>query len=231
MAGLGRGTPRRGLTAQMSAITPELLLHAYAAGVFPMAESRGDPDIHWVDPRRRGVLPLDGFHISRSLAKTIRRAPWRVTVNQDFTGVVQACADREETWINPQILSLYQALHAMGFAHSLEVWEGNELVGGVYGVSLGAAFFGESMFSRRTDASKLALAWLTHRLRAGGYSLLDTQFLTPHLASLGGVEIPRAEYHKRLRTALEREAEFTPAGYSPSPSSVLSGVSTVSGGR
>ncbi|MCL4065113.1 leucyl/phenylalanyl-tRNA--protein transferase [Pseudomonas sp. GX19020] len=214
----------------MTATTPELLLHAYAAGVFPMADSRDDPEIHWVDPHRRGVLPLDGFHISRSLAKTIRRAPWRVSVNEAFRDVVLACADREETWINPQILALYQSLHEMGFAHSLEVWEDDALVGGVYGVSLGAAFFGESMFSRRTDASKLALAYLTHRLRAGGYLLLDTQFITPHLASLGGVEIPRAAYHERLRAALGRRASFLPTGYSPSPSSVSSGVSIVSGG-
>lgn len=195
-----------------------------------MAESRDDPEIHWVDPRRRGVLPLDGFHISRSLAKTIRRAPWRVSVNEAFRDVVLACADREETWINPHILSLYQSLHEMGFAHSLEVREGDALVGGVYGVSLGAAFFGESMFSRRTDASKLALAYLTHRLRAGGYLLLDTQFITPHLASLGGVEIPRAAYHERLREALGHTASFLPTGYSASPSSVSSGVSIVSGG-
>lgn len=195
-----------------------------------MADSRDDPEIHWVDPRRRGVLPLDGFHISRSLAKTIRRAPWRISVNEAFRDVVLACADREETWINPQILALYQSLHEMGFAHSLEVWEDDALIGGVYGVSLGAAFFGESMFSRRTDASKLALAYLTHRLLAGGYLLLDTQFITPHLASLGGVEIPRAAYHERLRAALGSRASFLPTGYSPSPSSVSSGVSIVSGG-
>lgn len=214
----------------MDEVTPELLLQAYAAGVFPMAESREAMDIHWVDPRRRGIFPLDGFHISRSLARTIRRAPWRVSVNEDFRAVVQACAEREETWINPQILALYEALHGMGCAHSLEVREGEALVGGVYGVSLGAAFFGESMFSRRTDASKLALAWLMHRLRAGGYLLFDTQFLTPHLASLGGIEITRSDYHSRLRMALASDATFTPEGYSPAPSSLLSGVSTVSGG-
>lgn len=214
----------------MTAITPELLLHAYAAGVFPMAESRDDPQIHWIDPRRRGVLPPERFHISRSLARTIRRAPWRISVNEDFRATVLACADREETWINEEILALYQSLHEMGFAHSLEVREGDALIGGVYGVSIGAAFFGESMFSRRKDASKLALAWLSHRLLAGGYLLLDTQFITPHLASLGAIEIPRAEYHRQLRAALAREADFTPKGYCPSPSSVLSGLSTVSGG-
>lgn len=195
-----------------------------------MAESRDDPQIHWVDPRRRGILPLDGFHISRSLARVIRRATWRISVNEDFRATVLACADREETWINPQILALYEALHGMGFAHSLEVRDGEALIGGVYGVSIGAAFFGESMFSRRTDASKLALAYLVHRLRAGGYQLLDTQFITPHLASLGGIEISRAAYHTRLRAALASEASFSPEGYSASPLSVSSGVSTVSGG-
>ena len=199
-----------------------------------MAESRDDPEMHWVDPQRRGILPLDGMHLSRSLAKTIRRSDWQVSVNQDFAATVRACADREETWINDDIFALYQALHEMGFAHSLEVREGGALIGGLYGVSLGAAFFGESMFSRRTDASKLALAWLVHRLRAGGYQLLDTQFLTPHLASLGGVEISRAEYHRLLKRALQARGDFTPQGYSPSPSSVSvslsSGTSVTSGG-
>lgn len=215
----------------MTKVTPELLLHGYAAGVFPMAGSRDDPEIHWVDPRRRGVLPLDGFHISRSLARRIRRAEWRVTTDRAFRAVVEGCSDRPETWINPEILDLYLELADMGFAHSLEVWEGEELVGGVYGVALGAAFFGESMFSRRRDASKLALAYLTHRLRAGGFRLFDTQFLTAHLASLGAVEISRAEYHRRLRRALEADASFDPPGYSADPSPVSSsGVSVVSGG-
>lgn len=196
-----------------------------------MAGSRDDPEIHWVDPRRRGVLPLDGFHISRSLARRIRRAEWQITTDRAFRAVVEGCSDRPETWINPEILDLYLELAGMGFAHSLEVWEGEELVGGVYGVALGAAFFGESMFSRRRDASKLALAYLTHRLRAGGFRLFDTQFLTTHLASLGAVEISRAEYHRRLRRALESEASFDPPGYSADPSPVSSsGVSTVSGG-
>ncbi|VDC32026.1 leucyl/phenylalanyl-tRNA--protein transferase [Pseudogemmobacter humi] len=215
----------------MTKVTPELLLHGYAAGVFPMAGSRDDPDIHWVDPRRRGVLPLDGFHISRSLARRIRRADWQITTDRAFRAVVEACSDRPETWINPEILDLYLGLAGMGFAHSLEVWEGEDLVGGVYGVTLGAAFFGESMFSRRRDASKLALAYLTHRLRAGGFRLFDTQFLTAHLASLGAVEISRAEYHRRLRRALDSEAAFDPPGYSADPSPVSSsGDSSVSGG-
>ncbi|ULB09647.1 leucyl/phenylalanyl-tRNA--protein transferase [Cereibacter azotoformans] len=203
------------------ALTPRLLLRAYALGIFPMAESRDDPEIHWVDPRRRGIFPLDGFHISRSLARRIRRMDWTVTVNEDFAGTVRACADRDDTWINPTIFRLYVGLHALGHAHSLEVREGDALVGGVYGVTLGRAFFGESMFSRRTDASKVALAFLIDRLRAGGFTLFDTQFLTPHLASLGAIEIPRADYHRRLGEALAGKAEFAPPGYSPDPASVV----------
>ena len=203
----------------MTKVTPDLLLRAYAMGVFPMAEARDSAEVHWVDPRLRGILPLDGFHISRSLARTIRQGTFAVTTDQDFAGVVTACADRPETWINPEIFVLYSALHQMGHAHSLEVWEGSALVGGVYGVVLGAAFFGESMFSHRTDASKLALAYLVHRLRAGGFRLFDTQFLTPHLASLGAVEITRAAYHRQLRVALAATASFDPPGYKPlSPS-------------
>lgn len=214
-------------------ITPELLLQAYAMGVFPMAESRDDPTIRWIDPRHRGILPLEGFHLSRSLARRIRRADWQVTIDRAFRTVVESCADRDETWINAPILSLYTDLHRMGFAHSLEVWEGESLVGGVYGVALGGAFFGESMFSRRTDASKLALAYLVHRLRGCGFSLLDTQFLTPHLASLGGVEITRASYQRRLKRALAQRVSFHAQGYCASPSSVvasLSGTSGASGG-
>jgi leucyl/phenylalanyl-tRNA--protein transferase len=190
-------------------ISPELLLHGYAIGVFPMAEHRDDPEIFWVDPKRRGVIPLDGFHISRSLARRMRRAGYRVTIDRDFAGVLDGCADRAETWINDEIRALYQELHARGQAHSLEVWDGNELIGGVYGVVLGAAYFGESMFSRRTDASKIALAYLVDRLRQGGFQLFDTQFLTEHLASLGAVEITRADYHRQLRRAIEMQADFT----------------------
>jgi leucyl/phenylalanyl-tRNA--protein transferase len=201
-------------------LTPENLLRAYAAGIFPMAEGRDDPDLHWVDPRRRGILPLEGFHISRSLARRLRAAEFDITIDTDFEGVLRGCADRPETWINPPIHALYVDLHRAGFAHALEVWEGRALVGGVYGVTLGAAFFGESMFSRRTDASKVALAWLVDRLRAGGFILFDTQFLTPHLASLGGIEITRAEYHRRLADAIHRPATFMPRGYAPTPYSV-----------
>ena len=206
-------------------LTPDILLRAYAMGIFPMSDGRDDPEIHWIDPRRRGVLPLDGFHISRSLAKRIRSGVFRVTTDTAFEGVVAACADRDETWISHRIQHLYAALHAMGFAHSVEVWQGKALVGGVYGVTLGAAFFGESMFSRATDASKVALAHAVHRLNAGGFRLFDTQFLTPHLASLGGQEIPRAEYHRQLAAALGSTATFDPPGYSPSAGTVASEAS------
>lgn len=202
-------------------ITPDILLRAYGLGIFPMAESRDDATIHWVDPRHRGIIPLDGFHISRSLARHILTADYRVTVDHDFAGVVAACADRPETWINAEITALYVALFVQGHAHSVEVWQGDDLIGGVYGVTLGAAFFGESMFSRRTNASKTALAWLVHRLRAGGFRLFDTQFLTPHLASLGAVEIPRAAYQRQLAAAIALPASFAPDQYQPLPSSVV----------
>lgn len=193
----------------MTGLTPEILLRAYAAGVFPMAEHRDDPDIFWVDPRRRGIMPLGGFHISRSLARRMRRGGFSITVNRDFAGVIDGCAARAETWISRTIRDLYLQLHRMGHAHSLEVRQEGELTGGVYGVTLGAAFFGESMFSRRTDASKIALAFLVDRLRQGGFQLFDTQFLTPHLASLGGIEISRAAYRLRLERALAQSADFT----------------------
>lgn len=204
-------------------ISPDLLLHAYAAGVFPMAETRSDPDLFWVDPRRRGVIPLDGFHISRSLARAIRRGDYRVSIDRDFAGVVDGCADREETWISERIRTLYMSLFDLNRAHSLEVWDESwtHLIGGVYGVTLGRAFFGESMFSRRRDASKIALAWLVDHLRRCGFTLFDTQFLTPHLASLGGVEIPRAEYRARLAEALEGDADFNGHDLSGDGHSVL----------
>lgn len=211
------------MTAQ---ITPNILLRAYAAGIFPMAETREATDIHWVDPRRRGVFPLEGFHISRSLARAIRAGGFEITTDRDFAGVVKGCADRPETWINAEIFGLYRQLHENGHAHSLEVWQNGVLVGGVYGVTLGAAFFGESMFSRVTNASKIALAFLVHRLRAGGFRLFDTQFLTAHLASLGAVEISRAAYHRQLQDALRHRADFNPPGYQPSLSSVLSSGAT-----
>jgi leucyl/phenylalanyl-tRNA--protein transferase len=189
-------------------LTPEILLHGYSIGIFPMAEHQDDPEIFWVDPNKRGILPLDGFHISRSLAKRMRTTKLCVSVDRDFAGVVDGCADRDDTWINAEIRSLYLALFAQGNAHSIEVWDDDELVGGVYGVTLGAAFFGESMFSRRTDASKIALACLTQMLVRGGFELFDTQFITDHLISLGGVEIPRAKYQTLLDQAQEKPADF-----------------------
>ena len=177
-------------------------------GIFPMSEGREDTGVFWVDPQMRGILPLNGLHISRSLARAIRAERYQVRVNADFAGTVQGCAARDETWIKDQIFDLYEQLHAAGFAHSVEVWDGDDLVGGVYGVALGAAFFGESMFSRRTNASKIALAYLVKRLRYGGFQLFDTQFVTDHLLSMGAVEIPRSEYRKRLEKALDWEADF-----------------------
>jgi leucyl/phenylalanyl-tRNA--protein transferase len=202
-------------------LTPDLLLHAYARGLFPMAEGRDDPEIFWVDPHHRGILPLDGFHISRSLARTIRRGRFTVTIDRDFAGVLEGCANRPETWINDTIHGLYVDLHHQGRAHSVEVWEGRDLVGGVYGVVLGGAFFGESMFSRRTDASKVALTYLVDRLRQGNFSLFDAQFITPHLESLGAIEIDRAEYHARLESALQRPGRFVGAGPVPDPQLLL----------
>lgn len=202
-------------------LSPQLILGAYASGIFPMAESRDDPEIFWVDPRRRGILPLDGFHISRSLARRMRRGRYGATLDADFNGVVAACADRSETWISEEIASIYSTLHDMGHAHSLEIWEDTELVGGVYGVALGSAFFGESMFSRRTDASKLALAHLTHHLNSCGFTLFDTQFLTPHLATLGAVEISRARYRSLLHDALENTSSIAAVPFEPTAHPVL----------
>jgi leucyl/phenylalanyl-tRNA--protein transferase len=190
-------------------ITPDLLLRAYSIGLFPMAEDRHDPELHWVEPERRGVFPLDGLIVSKSLAKTVRSDRFEVTADKAFAQVMEACAEREKTWINGEIVRLYSALHARGQAHSVEVRLAGELVGGLYGVSLGAAFFGESMFHRVRDASKVALVHLVARLRLGGFRLLDTQFLTDHLASLGAVEIGRAEYRRRLNAALAGAGDFT----------------------
>ncbi|MEM9873216.1 MAG: leucyl/phenylalanyl-tRNA--protein transferase [Pseudomonadota bacterium] len=202
-------------------VTPELLLQAYASGIFPMAESVDATEVFWVDPKDRGILPLDAFHISRSLRRRIRSGVFTLTVNQDFAGVVDGCSDRPETWINPVIRELYTGLFRRGRAHSLEVWSQDSLAGGVYGVSLGAAFFGESMFSRRTDASKVALAYLVDRLRNGGFRLFDTQFLTTHLESLGAIEVSRASYHHLLQEALAGDADFDGAGAIPGPQELL----------
>jgi leucyl/phenylalanyl-tRNA---protein transferase len=194
----------------MIALTPELLLRAYAAGIFPMAETADDPDVFWVDPEQRGVLPLDGFHLPRRLARTLRQDIFEVHCDAAFEAVVRGCAEptpeRPKTWINEEIVRLYAALHRLGFAHSVEAWRGGELVGGLYGVALGAAFFGESMYSRVTDASKVALAQLVARLRLGGFRLLDTQFVTDHLQQFGAIEISRAQYHRRLTAAIQLKA-------------------------
>ncbi len=190
-------------------LTPEMMLSGYAQGIFPMAEARDSDELHWVDPRRRGIFPLDKFHISRSLAQEIRGKNFTIRTNTAFSDVVGCCAARPETWINAALDAVYRGLHDMGHAHSLEVWQEGTLAGGVFGVTLGAAFFGESMFSARTNASKIALAYLADRLRLAGFTLFDTQFLTPHLASLGAIEIPRSAYRARLAEALTRRADFT----------------------
>ncbi len=208
-------------------LSPELLLHGYSIGIFPMAESRDDPELFWVDPKFRGVFPLDGFHVSRSLNRRIRNCGYTVTIDENFDGVVDGCADRADTWINAELRDLYGSLHQKGYAHSVEIWDGKVLVGGVYGVVLGAAFFGESMFSRRKDASKIALAYLVDRLRQAGFLLFDTQFLTAHLASLGAVEIPRSAYRKRLSEALEAGADFT-ASLTQTPQGVIQRITQTS---
>jgi leucyl/phenylalanyl-tRNA--protein transferase len=205
----------------MIRLTPEILLQAYAAGIFPMAETADDPELFWVDPKRRGILPLDGLHVPRRLRRVLRRGTFTVRADTAFEAVIGGCAEASETrpttWINDEIVRLYTALFAAGVAHSVECWHRGELVGGLYGVSLGAAFFGESMFSRVSDASKVALVHLVARLRLGGYRLLDTQFVTPHLARFGVVEISRARYHRLLAQALRQRAVFVrdlPAGLS-----------------
>ena len=196
------------MNSRRPALSPALMLRAYAAGIFPMSEGADDPTIFWVDPQRRGVFPLDGFHMSRSLARRIRKGGFEVRVNGDFLGTVQGCAGREPTWINGEIFRCYMSLHAMGRAHSVEVWQDGALAGGVFGITLGGAFFGESMFSARPDASKIALAWLIARLNAGGFRLFDTQFVTEHLESLGAQEVPRRTYRAALYDALAVEADF-----------------------
>ena len=189
-------------------ITPDILLRAYSIGLFPMAESREAANLFWVEPEERGVFPLDRLIVSKSLAKAVRSDRFAVRANRDFRGVIEACANRDKTWINAEIVRLYGELHARGHAHSVEAYEGGELVGGLYGVSLGAAFFGESMFHLVRDASKVALVHLVARLRVGGFRLLDAQFVTPHLAALGAAAISRGEYRRRLTQALDAPADF-----------------------
>jgi len=193
-------------------ITPELIVRAYRAGIFPMAEDATDEDLFWVSPEERGIIPLDGFHASKSLRKAMRKSGWTIRVDTDWDAIIEGCAtvgdDRHSTWINSTIRSVYGELFRRGVAHTVEIWDGPDLVGGLYGLAIGAAFFGESMFHRRTDASKMAMAHLVDRLNAGGFELLDTQFLTDHLASLGGIEIPRADYDDRLSRAVMRDGDW-----------------------
>ena len=210
----------------------DLLLRGYANGVFPMADARNDANAYWVEPKRRAILPLAGFRVSSSLAKTIRQDRFRVTTDTAFAQVIDTCAavapDRDETWINADIEAAFRVLHAKGLAHSVECWHDGELVGGLYGLALGRAFFGESMFSRASNASKVALAWLVARMKMGGFELLDCQFMTEHLASLGAIEISQAAYLKLLNQAL-RTGDHVSTVASPSPSGAASGSTCSSG--
>src|SRR5215471_4254822 len=202
-----------------SEITPEVLLRAYACGIFPMAESADDPTLFWVEPEMRGVIPLDGFRIASRLARTVRSDAFRVTVNTAFKATIAGCAapqtGREDTWINKRIRDLYGGLHELGHCHSVEVWQDDDLVGGLYGVSLGRAFFGESMFHTARDASKVGLVHLVARLIHGGFKLLDTQFVTDHLKTFGAIEVPRRQYHKLLEASLAGEGDFAALGKHP----------------
>ncbi len=206
-------------------ITPEILLRAYAAGLFPMAEDADDEHLHWCDPRERGIFPLDGFVVSKSLAKAVRQNKYQIRLDRDFDAVLAACAasrpGREKTWINDRIKNLFRQLFDLGFAHTVEAYEDGELVGGLYGLALGGAFFGESMFHTAVDASKICLTYLVARLRYGGFQLLDTQFLTPHLESLGAVEITRADYRHRLDAALQVRGDFRALDPQADPSVIL----------
>lgn len=197
-------------------------MRAYQWGLFPMGENRDDPTIYWVDPEVRGILPLDGFHVPRRLARSLRRAPFDITVDRAYGAVIDACSEaaprRQTTWINGRIVELYNDLFDMGYAHSVECWRDGKLVGGLYGVAIGGAFFGESMFSRASDASKAALVHLVERLRHGGYALLDTQFVTDHLAQFGTVEVVRGEYLQLLARALRRTGDFYSLDASPGDS-------------
>ena len=209
----------------MTIITPQILLKAYAAGIFPMAESADDDALYWIDPDRRGLLPLDAVHVPRRLRRTIRSRRFEVRTDTAFDDVIDACAKvgagRESTWINTRIRSLYGQLFRLGVCHTVETWRDGRLVGGLYGVAIGAAFFGESMFARERDASKVALIHLAARLVHGGFELLDTQFVTDHLARFGTIEVSRETYHRRLEQALQHGADFTAFGDDDDPDRVL----------
>lgn len=208
----------------MIELTPELLLRAYTIGIFPMAESANSDELFWLDPEIRGIIPLDTFYVPRRLRRTVRRSCFRVTIDEAFPRVLELCAiptpKRPKTWINNQIKDAYGALFNRGYAHSVEVWDGGQLVGGLYGVAIGSAYFGESMFQTRTDASKIALIHLVGRLQAAGFRLLDTQFVTEHLSQFGAIEIPRAQYKALLTSALAQDADF----YSPTAEEALAAV-------
>lgn len=206
---------------ESQSITTEHLIYAYCRGIFPMAEHRNSPELFWVDPRHRGILPLDHIHISRSLARKMRSAPYTVHINSCFSQVIDGCADRDNTWISAEIKSLFEELHAKGMAHSLEIKQNSALIGGIYGLAIGGCFFGESMFSRQTDGSKLALVHLCDHLRQCGYTLFDTQFITDHLARMGAIEISRSEFHKRLGEALKLRPHAIDTAALATPQEVL----------
>ena len=209
----------------MTTITPQILLRAYSAGIFPMAESAEDNALYWVEPDERGIIPLNGLKISHSLRKCVRRRVFEIRVDSDFAAVIGQCAaksaGRDSTWINPRIRSLYTQLHRLGCCHSVESWQDGNLVGGLYGVRIGAVFFGESMFSRATDASKVALVHLVARLNYGKFKLLDAQFVNPHLERLGAIKMPKAEYHKMMEPLLDKNADFAAFKNDDEPEAVL----------
>ena len=213
-------------------ITPQVLLKAYACGIFPMAESASDPGMFWVEPEVRGILPLESFHIPASLKKTMRKNTFSLHIDRDFDAVIKACAEktenRDSTWINDRILTLYTELHNMGYAHSFEAWHEGKLVGGLYGVKLGTAFFGESMFSRMNDASKTTLVFLVYEMLKNGFTLLDTQFTTEHLKRFGVIDIHKSEYHTMLEAALENAADFDTYEGGATSESILQSFSQIS---
>ncbi len=218
----------------MNRVTADLILQAYAQGIFPMAEKAASLDIYWVDPERRGVIPLDHFHLPHRLARKIRQSPFEIRIDTSFIKVIEGCAatisnqGRDETWINDQIISLYAQLFKEEYVHTVECWQEDRLVGGLYGVSIGGAFCGESMFHTVTDASKVALAYLVARLKAGGYRLLDTQFITPHLSQFGAMEISRHAYKDKLAKALEVEGDFYSLDVNSGPEVILQSLTQTS---
>ncbi len=217
----------------MIEITPQVLLKAYSCGIFPMAESADDPALYWIEPQHRGLLPLDAVHVPRRMARTVRAAPYEIRVDSDFEGVIEGCAaprpGRRSTWINSRIRELYEALFGMGHCHTVEAWLDGRLVGGLYGVALGGAFFGESMFSTERDASKIALLYLCARLIEGGFVLLDTQFVTEHLRQFGTIEVDRPEFHRLLEKALKRKADFSRLSPTAPPEQILAIVGRAAG--